>query len=586
MLDAQVDLSERKPEGHRLVYVAAMAMVIAMGFYFQHLNEMLYQRQAPFYDSMSYYDRLHEVVSLRQQQGLGIAINAACFKESTTCFPYLLGVGMSYVSPPTRAMAVWIEIFYFSIFLVFLIYYLTQIRKMTPMAVMIAIVPFFLISGLYRVNSGMADFRIDLPMAFLYGAISCQYLIACHRTRWADFMVLGLLVAIACLTRAIAPVYLMVGFVPLIIIHAFRTPQRGRFLAQCAAGLGITAIGAGWFYYAQIEFLNYYYFRWNTDANANIPIWETYKHALTAAKSIGPFVAVFFLSLFTISQSLPKRKGHQNTESTPSAPGRPHDFYWLMWLGAAPIVLLIAKRADANPFVTLPAATGLMLFWIIAQQERLERLVSLRLQRTAYVCGVCLMMALVLGFIKHRFPDTEAQEAHHQILAQIIRDAEKRDQSHVRVDVNVMTFVTTDSLKSTLQYDKGFRFVDGRTLEKNGLRIQSSRVFFLPSQTDWQRIEGATIDEKITSLYRQAQTDCDYIVSATMESVPAIQARIGATLTTRYSADLISPIQSSPNWEPVGKPIATPHDINVQIYRNTSPSQLTHKGKLADRNLK
>jgi hypothetical protein len=44
--------------------------LIGFGLFAQYLNQALYQHQAPFFDSISYYDRVFDVVSIRQQEGL------------------------------------------------------------------------------------------------------------------------------------------------------------------------------------------------------------------------------------------------------------------------------------------------------------------------------------------------------------------------------------------------------------------------------------------------------------------------------------------------------------------------------------
>src|SRR5262249_49155705 len=100
--------------------------------------------------------------------------------------------------------------------------------------------------------------------------------------------------------------------------------------------------------------LHYYYFVWNTAANENLPIGRSYAHLqILLGQNIGwPIIA--FLGLSIVLAAI-----HRRAEGVP---------LWLalnwdaLWLGASPLVFLILWGAGFNPFVSMLASGGLVIF--------------------------------------------------------------------------------------------------------------------------------------------------------------------------------------------------------------------------------
>ena len=133
-------------------------------------------------------------------------------------------------------------------------------------------IPFFLMGAIYRATAGLSDLRVDLPMAFLYGSAALWWLIARVDSRWKSVLITGLLVGLACLTRAIAPIYFLCGFLPLLIFDISQSTQRKQLLGKIFGVLVAASILSGWFYIYHFKFIKYYYTEWNTDANATMDI--------------------------------------------------------------------------------------------------------------------------------------------------------------------------------------------------------------------------------------------------------------------------------------------------------------------------
>lgn len=564
------------------VYYVLLGCILLFGCYAQWLNGIVYQNRVPFFDSMAYYDRLFDVMSIRQQEGLGPAVKNATVTNSTICWPYLMAIPLSYFSGPSRAIGVWIEIFYLAVFIFSFAYFLDQYRRLNGKAILVSMVPIFLMSALHRYSAGISDLRFDLPMAFLYGSVACWFLVGCWRERVTDFVMVGILMGIACLSRGIAPVYLVVGFLPLVILRLIQIPGKKRFLLHIVIGIAVTILIAGWFYFLQHQYLYYYYFQWNTDANANVTFSRSMRHVLAAAKSIGPFVAVYFLSLYVISRSILSPTtcvGTDQIKQFEKSTAKPTDaidprteppavFYWLLWIGVAPLLLLIAKRSAVNPFVSLPASIGLMLFWINSQQSRIQLLSTQRTMRVGYTSCICLILVMSYGYVEHRKSTDPNAVASQQQIIHLMRDDAKADSKTSLAFANaVLTDICDASIRSSLQYEMHGKYVSRSQIECEGVTYQTSSLFMLPAQVEWDEIQGKTIEEKISFLFQRAKNEIDYVICPTIESTPRIQTYFPASLTSDYSPEIIQQALAADFLKPISQPIRTRAGIELVVYK-------------------
>lgn len=583
-LESDLESEQVGPPSNRWVYCVLFGVLVLLGCYAQWLNGIVYQSKVPFFDSMAYFDRMFEVISIRQQEGLGPAIKNATESPSTICWPYLMAIPFSYFVGPTRAIGVWIEISYLAVFVFSFAYFLDQYRRMSGKAILVSIVPIFLLSALYRDKAGISDLRVDLPMAFLYGSVACWFLIGCWRDRFSDFLIVGILMGIACLSRAIAPVYLVAGFLPLVIFRLVQVREKKAFVTKIAMAIAVTVLIAGWFYYLHHQYLYYYYFQWNTDANANVSFSRASRHVLAAAKSIGPFVAVYLLSMYVISRSIPnsiqsqiEKRSHSkrdlNSESriektSDYTSKNPSVFYWLLWIGVAPLVLLIAKRSDVNPFVSLPASIGLMLFWMNFQRSRIELLASQRTMRVTYTSCICLILAMSYGYVEHRKgPVPSTAEAQQEIIQAIQVDAKADGKKTISFANVVLTDICDASIKSSLQYEMQGKYVSGNQVECDGVTYQSSELFMLPAQVDWDGMQGDTIKEKVAHRFERAKSEIDYLICPTMESVPNIQAEFRASLTSKYAPQIIAEALAADFLKPISEPVHIRSGVKLVVYK-------------------
>src|SRR5207253_169944 len=132
-----------------------------------------------------------------------------------------------------------------------------------------------------------SDFRMDLSLFFTFALAALWYLVAAATGRRRHFALAGAACGVAFLFRATAPVYIAAALAPLVLYDVATGPRRRELLAGCLVA-GLTATGMSlWFYVINFGQLYYYYFVWNPDANAHLPLAVSARHFRFVVGHIG-----------------------------------------------------------------------------------------------------------------------------------------------------------------------------------------------------------------------------------------------------------------------------------------------------------
>ena len=580
-VSSDTERTDCQPQGRAVAYVPVLLLFIAIFGLFSHfLQSNLYQHQAPFFDSVQYYDRVYEIVSVRQQQGIVAAIEYSALKPSTICFPYFLSVLLSYILPASRGVGVWIEVFYLTVFLFSLAEYLRRVVRVSALKVLLGIAPVLMMTALYRWNSGITDLRVDLPCAFLYGSTACWWLIGrsqYNKSKWLPFVLAGICAGIACLTRAIAPIYLASGFIPLLLLELARTPRRSQFLMQAAVAIGIAVVISAWFYIIQFKFIYFYYAVWNTDANAGVSLTRSIKHFGAAYKSIGVVVTAYLvLSVIAVAKNRPTNKNPVQKPTTDI------DALKLLWLGLAPVLLLVVKRADINPFVSLPGSIGIVLAGIVYMFPRVIQLPVPRQIGIGISACVLILVACSLGFYQHVFNDSKTMSAQQQLVSSIQSDARQQGRKQVSYSVSLLACISPSSLKSILQFDRNSRYVDEKTVEVEGIRFKVVTELMNPSKANWDRLKGENDEQKIDWLEQFALAKIDYIVTPDLRSVPMLKRKYSSDYSMNFADEIITIFSNSENWMPISEKIEIDPGVFIQLRKNVLSTRMTSRSKASN----
>ncbi|MGV0027910.1 hypothetical protein [Phormidesmis priestleyi] len=224
--------------------------------------------------------------------------------------------------------------------------------------------PFISISALWKYNGGLSDFRMDLLLYLLLGTTFVYFLWSRHSSSYFPWFFTGLFLGLTCLARVTAPIYAFICLAPPIFLRLLLGKSfRLRILLGTLIIAATSILVSSWFYIINFESFYHYYFVWNTDANAKLPITESIKHLNLTLANIGLYavsMTMFFFFFGLITNYWFSKKHSSN-----SLQHIINQFEWeSLWLGIAPILFLVLRGAGLNPFVSMPAAFGLLMFFL------------------------------------------------------------------------------------------------------------------------------------------------------------------------------------------------------------------------------
>jgi len=551
-----------------LPYVALLAACYFLGLYCCELNKQLYQHTSPFYDSLSYNERLFRVMTVSRQDGLVESLDLACFSNNTNCLPFLVATVIASIVEPSRLVGVWFQTGLLFVFLASLYHYLSSIRLLSTSSSLAGCFVFFAASLLYFENGGLSDFRMDLSLFIGFGLTSLWYLSSMSRLSGGSFVLLGISGASCCLLRATAPVYLIFSLAPLFLCELLKPLNRGAKLRGIVISATLVVVLAGWFYILNFDYLRYYYIDWNTDANAKIPFSEAIDHWKFAHRGIGePVHLILILWWIGVAMGTLKK---QSLRSWIWQSIRSGDIDWRIgWLGFAPVVMMVARRAGLNPFVCLPAVFGLILFISLPCLGQLDLLKDKVLVLFCWVVLlICVGIACARGWKRHSPDEFSTIKANHLIIDTILDNARSRNKTRLQYGVVQTTKIDANTLYSVLLFDRpdAKPYLDGVVID--GVNIRRGRTFSRPAQLDWDMLPGSTDEEKIAGMIAEAGAKIDFLILPDRESAKTIPLQYGYNVINNHLLPLRQLITNNESWALLKSGVQVDEKEYVDIYRN------------------
>ncbi len=539
---------------------------IVLGLYCCELNRQLYQHQNPFFDSVSYYRQLFQVMTLTRTEGVSYGLEQACLIGSTLCLPFIIAAFVGEWIEPSRFVGIWIQIGYLFFFQVSLFYYLTRIQRFKNKTAGLGCFAFLTASCLFYDNGGLSDFRMDLGLCLTFGITIIWYLAAMAKPSWWRFGLLGLAAGCCCLARATAPVYLLASLLPLIAIDLATLNRRVAKITGLLTATLLASLIAGWFYIVNFDYLYFYYAVWNTDANAKIPWSEALLHIKMARRCIGEPLMILIVS-WTIGTWLIARSRGKATGLMSSA-WREGDINWrIAWIGICPIALMVIRRAGLNPFVCMPAVIGLFLVFTIPLLRMSERINDVKLNRYIWIClCACLILASLKGWDRHCEKKFNTMASQKQVMEAIIADSAQQRRSRIRFSVMQLTNIHSQSLYSILLFDREDAKPQLEFVELADKQFVCRPVFSRAAAADWAAITGKTDQQKIDHLMKLANAQLDYLVLPDEASAKTIQQTVSQNYINRHLPALRTKVLKG-KWEKISGPIQTDENEFVEIYK-------------------
>jgi hypothetical protein len=482
---------------------------IAVGIYAIYLSRLFYNNYGPFYDSLSYFNGLADMHARAQSNGQLAALTQQIY-HSSVFYPWLAFAPFADAVNLDRSIATWIQVFasaamQFAVFAYFL-------RGRDYIVALASSTVFMGIAALFWFNGGIGDFRMDLIQYFFYTATMALYLIARSaktyvRLSWTIF---GVAVGILCLARATSPVYLVLVAAVLAPVDLFSAVGRRRELLEGWAIAAIAALSvAGWFYLSNWKFLHYYYFVWNLDANAKLPITQSASHIAFALSHVGKWLCVaLVLRAAVIVLAGLQQCGAQILRHANWRPA---------WFSIAPIGYLVLSGAGMNPFVSIVGVAGLVMFLL----EPLVPAAQPVRPPWGYLLATIIFAAMSVNFVGAL--DNYSQEdrvsswiPRRQGLDDLVRamtDNVIADRPReYRYAVAHIGSLSADVIFNTLAYDQKLPVKPNTTVVYGNVTLAKCYQG-VSTQVEWNASEGSD-DARIDRLADLLNSRCDFFAMA------------------------------------------------------------------------
>lgn len=543
--------------------VIVLAIAFLEGSYATQLNHIYYDRFAPFFDSVDYHNQMAIVIETVKQKGFwaGVATN-----HSTVFLPFFEGALLGLFVQPSRNVGVWLQVLWLAVLGVSIYYYFYQfyIRKLAPALALT--LPFMGIAALWRFNGGLSDFRMDLHLYLLGSITFVWFLITRHTPKLYPWVLTGIFAGLTCLSRATAPVYLIVALGPIVVLRLVQADAAARLqlVKRVFLLIGVTLLIAGWFYVTSFERLYYYYVVWNLDANAKLPIQRSIQHFNLAMANMGwfPPVLAAILLPFTVlpllkQKELPKIFKNLDWEA--------------LWVGMAPVAFLVIRGAGLNPFVVMPAVFGFVLFMLKPFKAEHNPLRFLLLpSRSLFIltASISLFVLSALGGIRdhlgHKGLEMGQMAGHQQVIQTMLQDAATSNASQISFAVPYVGMLNPSTIWNVFVYDTAVqpRSVDGGILN----RFSNANFFPIAAPSDWKAIPGDTDNQKMNYLVKQVRREADYLIVPTEATIEFSEKNVAGVLLHQYTRALVQRLLKR-GWKPLGDQITITSNEQVQVYR-------------------
>jgi len=550
--------------GVRTSFLAAITVALVCGLIALAFNCLIVQKRQPIFDSLSYLERMHRVMSITVRDGYGTGLQEAVV-GNTVCLPYLAALPLSHLVRPARWIGIAFQTIGVALFLVLLDRWLIRAGVETCSSRVAAIASLAALEVVWFPNGGLSDFRMDFGLMLGYGMTVMAAGMALRSGTRYDWILCGCIAAGTCLVRSTAPAYLAAALVPVWLVHAV---MGRRHLGGVCLAITACAMLCGWFYWFNFKFLKYYYLVWNTDANAGLAWSQSWRHLEMVSWQAGlPYIAG--------SLALGFAAWKWQRPANVASPATPHNrgmIAEMLWYAAVPLVLLVGKGAGINPFVSMPAMIALFVAMATLLGGWLSTLGSSRKVIAMCLIGITITGAVARGIKKHGWPKDQYMAASQQIISRIVSDAQLTELGRARFGSLQTCDVHTDSLWGVVLFDRPEAQVNGQYVRLEGIRLEPARLFMLPAQANWNDIPGEDDEQKRNWLVSQAWNQLDYLVIPDEDTALEIQHSGGTDVINRHLSAIRTMILESGNHQLLGEYPSPNSTRRYQLLRLTPPA--------------
>jgi hypothetical protein len=545
-----------------LVYglVAVAAFQIALGLYAVALNQLFYTQFGPFYDSMGYLNHLAEMKATARQSG-GFDALVRELNVSTVAYPWLIFAPYARSASIARSNGIWIQVAAAIYMHGLLFYYFLRVRGLPFGIAFVFSASFMLIAAVFDYNGGLSDFRMDLLQYIFLTAVLATYLIARSSNGWGWWIVLGLNTGLLCLGRATSPVYLAIIFLVLFGTElVVESERRGQVMSRWFMAGAATVVVAGWFYLRNFDMLYYYYFEWNPDANARLPLVVSRQHVSAAVNHVGRPLWYGLACVCLIVAAISVRQvGFRRLR--------------LNWqplvFSAVPLGYLVATGAGLNPFVSIVGVSGVILFMLApfsGSSPSPKGWIAASLLAALLAGGLA---NAATGPKRHTDARGKSHLARQDGLRQIVRtvattvESSQRARAYTYAVIHIGA-ITPNTLFNTMVHDHSYPAAAGQAVALGASSLRrASGIEPVSTEKEWRTYPGGTDSERIDALAMRVNERADFLLMDVEGSKSPSHVYMN-----RFVPDLNRRILEHGEWTRIGSPIPVNAVESIAVLRN------------------
>jgi hypothetical protein len=540
--------------------LAILFFQIAVGIYAIYLSRLFYAKYGPFYDSMAYFNSLADMHARAQSDGHLAALIQRTY-HSTVFYPWLAFAPFAGAVNLDRIIAIWIQVFASAVMQFALFAYFLREHRDCKVALASSTV-FMGIAALFWFNGGIADFRMDLIQYFFYTAVMALYLIARSAKTHVKlcWMFFGVGVGILCLARATSPVYLILLAVVLAPVDLWSSVGRRReLLAGWAIAVVAALAVAGWFYLINWKFLHYYYFVWNLDANAKLPITQSASHIAFALSHVGSWLSVaLLLRAAVIVLAGLQQCGPQIFRRANWRPA---------WFSVAPVGYLVLSGAGLNPFVSIVGVAGLVMF-LLEPLVPAPRPIRPPLEWLLATIIFAAMSANIVRALDNYSREDRVsswiprREGLDDLVRAMTDNVIPDRPREYRYGVAHIGTLSADVIFNTLAYDQKLPVKPNATVVYRNATLGKCYQG-VGTQVEWNAIQGGTDDEKIDRVVHLVDGRCDFFAMAdTTSQLPPF------SYINRFIPEIYRRMLLSGHWQTITGSLQISSTERIILLRN------------------
>jgi hypothetical protein len=552
-----------------LALLVLAAITIAQGFYAAKLNIDFYKEHTPFFDSCSYTKQLARIVLKSQRVGVGAGIREGL--SGNVALPFLEAAVISKMFAPSRVMGVWLQDIWMIALALSLYWYFARYRKLDRWLAVLLALPFVSFARVYDWDGGLPDFRMDLSL-YIFASLTAVWYLGTYETdSRLPWLLAGISAMLACLARATAPVYLLLMIGPPLLVRLITAHGKRRtILVNSLYMLLPVLVSAGAFLAYNFKYLYFYYVTWSPDANRHLPWKESSLHFNMAMSHVG--TTLMWCALAAVAINIVCIRKLQIPDWKP------------LWLALIPPLFLAYRGAGLNPYVSMPAVFGFLLFACVpfVGAQPAARFLWARAAIGIVLAGGAVACAAAAGQPQmYSGPNNTSMPGVRTVIDRASNDARTRGLPHVEFIVPELGDFHSCMITNVLIYEYGALPLDpkadagvdhstGRMYAPSGIDYNFPNELAYTSSDDlfWKiKVKGDSEPEKLSNVVSMmAAESSPYLLLPDEATVTWLERDRGFYFINRQTRQIMSRLLALNKWVSLGDPVQVDANEKIEVF--------------------